>query len=213
VSTKKQEDSGLGLEAQRAAVIAFAKAEGFEVTAEYTEIESGKGADALDRRPQLRAALKAAKRLKASVCVAKLDRLSRDVHFISGLMMHKVPFIVCALGRNVDPFTLHIYAALAEQERRMISERTKAGLQAAKARGVKLGNKPLKAAPDTTISEHNHALAAARDAALRSTLESMAGVPSRTVAQRLTEMGVEAPRGGAWSYQTVLRMRVRLGLD
>ena len=75
-------------------------------------------------RPQLAAALKYAKRSKASVCVAKLDRLSRDVHFISGLMAHRVPFIVCALGRNVDPFTLHIYAALAEQERRMISERT-----------------------------------------------------------------------------------------
>src|SRR4249920_407510 len=108
VSTQKQGRSGLGLEAQRAAVAAFARAEGFEIAAEYTEIETGKGADALDRRPQLAAALKHAKRSKASVCVAKLDRLSRDVHFISGLMMHKVPFIVCALGRNVDPFTLHI---------------------------------------------------------------------------------------------------------
>src|SRR6478609_8423668 len=105
-----------------------------------------KRADALDRRPQLKAALKAAKKARCEVAVAKLDRLSRDVAFISGLMAQRVPFIVVALGRNVDPFTLHIYAALAEQERRMISERTKAGLQAAKARGVVLGNP--KAAAD-----------------------------------------------------------------
>ena len=140
VSTQKQGRSGLGLEAQRAAVQAFAEAEGFEIIAEFTEIETGKGSDALDRRPKLKAALKAAKKAKCEVAVAKLDRLSRDVAFIAGLMSQRVPFIVCALGRNVDPFTLHIYAALAEQERRMISQRTSAGLQAAKARGVKLGN-------------------------------------------------------------------------
>ena len=75
---------------------------------------------------------------KCEVAVAELDRLSRDVAFIAGLMSRRVPFIVCVLGRNVDPFTLHIYAALAEQERRMISQRTSAGLQAAKQRGVKL---------------------------------------------------------------------------
>ena len=97
------------------------------VAHEFVEVETGKGADALDKRPQLAAALKMAKKLKAPVVVAKLDRLSRDVHFISGLMAQRVPFIVCALGRSVDPFTLHIYAALAEQERRMISQRTSAG--------------------------------------------------------------------------------------
>src|SRR6478735_7405754 len=159
VSTAAQGRSGLGLEAQRAAVAAFAKAEGFEVVAEFTEVETGKGADALERRPQLKAALKAAKKLKCEVAVAKLDRLSRDVAFIAGLMAQRVPFIVCALGRNVDPFTLHIYAALAEQERRMISERTKAGLRAARERGVQLGNA-------TMIAEQKQ-LAATRDAALR----------------------------------------------
>src|SRR5262245_10229417 len=107
VSTRKQ---GLGLEAQRAAVKAFAKNERLEILAEYTEIETGKGADALERRPQLAAALKHARRCKASVCVAKLDRLSRDVAFISGLMAQRVSFIVTAFGRDVDPFTLHIYA-------------------------------------------------------------------------------------------------------
>ena len=119
---------------------AFAKAEGFEIVAEFTEIETGKGADALDRRPQLKAALKAAKKAKCEVAVAKLDRLSRDVAFIAGLMAQRVPFIVCALGRNVDPFTLHIYAALAEQERRMITQRTSAGLAGRQGARRKLGN-------------------------------------------------------------------------
>ena len=127
VSTAAQGRSGLGLDAQRAAVQAFAKAEGFDIVETFTEIETGKGSDALERRPELKAALKAAKRLKCQVAVAKLDRLSRDVAFIAGLMAQRVPFIVTALGRNVDPFTLHIYAALAEQERRMISQRTSAG--------------------------------------------------------------------------------------
>src|SRR6476620_4455354 len=140
VSTQKQGRSGLGLEGQRKAVAGFAAAEGFTVIAEFTEIETAKGADALERRPELKAALKVAKKAKCEVAVAKLDRLSRDVAFIAGLMSQRVPFIVTALGRSVDPFTLHIYAALAEQERRMISQRTIAGLQAAKTRGKALGS-------------------------------------------------------------------------
>jgi DNA invertase Pin-like site-specific DNA recombinase len=145
VSTVAQGKSGLGLEAQRATIAAFAKAEGLEIAREFVEVETGKGSDALDRRPQLRQALAAAKKLKCSVVVAKLDRLARDVSFISGLMTNKVPFIVTSLGRNADPFMLHIYAALAEQERTLISQRTVAALAAAKARGVKLGNPNLAA--------------------------------------------------------------------
>jgi DNA invertase Pin-like site-specific DNA recombinase len=102
--------------------------------------ESGKGADALDLRSQLAAALAAARRAKCSVVVAKLDRLSRDVAFVSGLMAQPVPFIVAELGRDADPFMLHLYAALAEKERRLISERTKAALAAKKAGGARLGN-------------------------------------------------------------------------
>src|ERR1700722_2088930 len=139
VSTTSQGRSGLGLEAQRAAIARFAAAEGLDVTQVYEEIETGSGSDALDRRPQLAAALKTARKAKAPVLVAKLDRLSRDVHFISGLMAHRVEFVVCELGRQSDPFVLHLYAALAEKERNMISARTKAGLAAAKARGTKLG--------------------------------------------------------------------------
>ena len=98
------------------------------VAAEFEEVESGKRND----RPQLAAALAAGRRHRGQVLVAKLDRLSRDVHFIAGLMAQRVPFVVAELGADVDPFMLHIYAALAEKERRMISERTRAALAAAK---------------------------------------------------------------------------------
>jgi hypothetical protein len=133
VSTQKQARSGkkglgLGLEAQREALERFAQANGLQIVAEFTEIETGKGADALELRPQLASALNMARKRKCSVTVAKLDRLSRDVHFISGLMVHRVPFIVAELGANIDPFMLHIYAALAQKERALISERTKAAL-------------------------------------------------------------------------------------
>jgi DNA invertase Pin-like site-specific DNA recombinase len=140
VSTKEQGRSGLGIEAQREAVARFAAAEGFKVAAEFVEIESGKGSDALGRRPELAAALAEARRLGRGtpIAVAKLDRLSRDVHFISGLMQHRTPFIVAELGADTDPFMLHIYAALAEKERRLISQRTREGLAAARRRARSL---------------------------------------------------------------------------
>ena len=200
VSTQKQGRSGLGLEAQRAAVTAFAAAEGFEVVAEHVEVETAKGADALERRPELRAALKAAKKLKGSVAVAKLDRLSRDVAFISGLMAQRVPFIVTTLGRDVDPFMLHIYAAVAQQERAMISRRTKEALAAAKARGVKLGRQE--------VADVNREAAATRDASLRPILEELAHLSSRAAAIEIERRGF-----GKFSYKTVTRARARLGLE
>jgi DNA invertase Pin-like site-specific DNA recombinase len=141
VSTERQGRSGLGIEAQRAAVVPFAEAEDLTCLAEFTEIETGKGSDALDRRPQLAAALAAAKTAKCPVVVAKLDRLSRDVAFVANLMAQRVPFIVAELGIDADPFMLHPYAALAEKERRLISERTRAALAARKAQGTRLGNR------------------------------------------------------------------------
>ena len=140
VSTQKQGRSGLGLDAQRAAIRRFAEDECLTISAEHIEIETGKGADGLERRPELAKALKAARNDKCAVVVAKLDRLSRDVAFIATLMTQRVPFIVAELGMNADPFMLHIYAALAEHERRMISERTRQALAAARERGVLLGN-------------------------------------------------------------------------
>src|SRR3954454_6721440 len=140
VSTQQQHRSGLGIEAQRAAIARFGEAEGITIIGEFVEAETGKGADALDRRPQLAAALAAARSAKCCVVVSKLDRLSRDVAFVYGLMAQRVPFIVAELGRDADPFMLHLYAALAEKERRLISERTKAALAARKAKGGVLGN-------------------------------------------------------------------------
>jgi DNA invertase Pin-like site-specific DNA recombinase len=141
--------------AQREAITRFAAAEGFTLGQIFTEVETGKGADALERRPQLSAALEEARRSKCPVVVAKLDRLSRDVHFISGLMAHRVPFLVAELGPDVDPFILHLFAALAEKERVMISARTKAALAAAKARGVRLGGPKLKIARKTASIKVN----------------------------------------------------------
>ena len=139
VSTAGQGKSGLGLDAQRAALARFAEAEGFTIAAEHVEVETGKGSDALDRRPVLAAALAAAKVRKCPVAVAKLDRLSRDVAFISGLMAEKIPFLVAELGPDADPFMLHLYAALAEKERALISTHTCEALARAKAAGKVLG--------------------------------------------------------------------------
>src|ERR1700730_5388064 len=162
VSTSQQGRSGLGIEAQQEALARFAQAEGFELVRVFVEVETGKGSDALERRPQLAGALTEARRKRCSVGVAKLDRLSRDVHFISGLMSHRVPFLVAELGADVDPFILHLFAALAEKERTMISARTKVALAAAKARGVKLGGPKLaqarKVALETiSAAADNHA--------------------------------------------------------
>ncbi|WP_353843653.1 recombinase family protein [Mesorhizobium sp.] len=134
----------MGIEAHRAAVARFAEAEGMIVLQEFTEIETGKGADALDRREQLNAALALARQTKCPVVVAKLDRLSRDVAFIAGLMVQRVPFIVAELGADADPFMLHLYAALAEKERRMISERTKAALASRKTTGMSSAIRPTQ---------------------------------------------------------------------
>jgi len=112
VSTERQGRSGLGLDAQRERCVAFAVQNGMDMVEAFTEVETGKGFDALGRRPQLGAALAAARRLRCPVLVAKLDRLSRDVHFIGGLMVERVPFLVAELGADVDPFMLYIYAAL-----------------------------------------------------------------------------------------------------
>ena len=205
VSTKSQGRSGLGLEAQRKAIAQFADGEGQEIVEQFVEVETGKGADALDKRPQLAAALRRAKKLRAPIIVAKLDRLSRDVHFISGLMSQRVPFVVTALGKNVDPFMLHIFAALAEKERTLISERTKAALAAARERGVKLGNQQQ--------ADRNKAAAAARDARLEPILKTLWDLPYREIAQELTDRGIPSPRGGVWSAMSAMRMMKRLGID
>src|SRR5690349_16000285 len=216
VSTASQGRSGLGLEAQRTAIQDFADREGITVEEWFTEAESGSGSDALEKRPQLAAAIASARRLRAAVLVAKLDRLSRDVHFISGLMAQRVEFVVTSLGRQADPFILHLYAALAEKERALISERTKAGLQAAKRRGQKLGTgakskSQIKALADLGAAGNRKA-ALDRLAGLRLHIaDSLAeGRSFRVAASWLNERGVPSPRGGKWYAPSLLKAAKRL---
>ena len=201
VSTKQQQRSGLGIEAQRATVTRFAEAEGLTIIAEFVEAETGKGADALDRRPQLAAALAAARTAKCSVLVSKLDRLSRDVAFVAGLMAQRVPFIVAELGRDADPFMLHLYAALAEKERRLIAERTKAALAVRKASGTRLGNPTNlldagvvgRAAAKATADEHARGLLPV----LR-TIKAEGAWTVGAVTLALNERKIPTPRGARW---------------
>ena len=212
VSTARQGRSGLGIDAQRTAVARFAEAEGFTLTAEFVEAETGKGADALDRRPRLAAALAAGRSRKCPVIVAKLDRLSRDVAFIAGLMAQRVPFIVAELGADADPFMLHIYAALAEKERRLISERTRSALAARKAHGARLGN-PTNA--DEALAIGRRTLTADADAFAANVLpiiESLrvAGVTDlRGLASALNSRGVRTARGGRWHVSNVRNIIAR----
>lgn len=201
VSTQKQGRSGLGLEAQAATIARFNAAEGLELVETFVEVETGKGADALESRPQLAAALELARKLGAVIVVAKLDRLTRDVHFGSGLMARKVAFRVAEMP-HADNFQLHLFLALAEQEREMISKRTKDALAAAKQRGQKLG------------SPTSPALLAARSVAfaegLRAIVAPVAHLSSRAIANHLNSLGVKTATGGEWLSATVLRLLDRL---
>jgi DNA invertase Pin-like site-specific DNA recombinase len=207
VSTDRQGKSGLGLDAQRAALAVFAAAHGFEIVEEFTDVASGKGDDALDRRPQLAKALARAKKLKCAVVVAKLDRLSRDVAFIAGLMAQRVPFIVAELGADADPFMLHIYAALAEKERAMISARTKAALAPKVGKGI-LGNRKNLAEASAkgcrTLETKADAFAANVLPMLRE-MEAK-GASMRTMASELNARNVQTARGGTWTAVQVSRI-------
>lgn len=216
VSTDRQGKSGLGLEAQTDAIARFCEANGFKIVSEFQEVETGKGFDALERRPILAAALKLAQSQSIPVVVAKLDRLSRDVHFISGLMAHRVPFIVADLGPDADPFMLHIYAAFAERERSVISQRTKAALQAVKARGTwtsragrictSLGS-PTPKIGAVKGGEVTRQKAAEFAATVRVRLEPLLlarpDASYREMAAWLNERGVASARGSRWHPTSV----------
>lgn len=217
VSTKRQGRSGLGLEAQREAVERFAKDQGYSLISEFTEVETGKGSDALETRPQLAAAIRDAKLRNCPVLVAKLDRLSRDVHFVSGLMRTRVPFVVTELGPDADPFMLHIYAALAEKEAKVISERTKHALAAAKARGTKLGNPNgaahLKGLGNGSAVEALKAGAQERADGLSGIIASIKGegiTSANGIAGALNARHIATPRGGQWTARSVLNVLGRL---
>lgn len=214
VSTDRQGRSGLGLDAQRLTCRQFAQAHGFEIADEMEEVETGKGADALDKRPVLAAALAKARKLKCPVLVAKLDRLSRDVAFISGLMASRVPFIVAEYGPDVDSFMLHIYAAVAEKERAMISERTRAALAAKRLQGIKLGNPANLADAQALGRETQYHQAAARARNVLPIIKEVQSLGVSTlagIAAALNGRGVPTSRGGSWYPASVKRVLDRAG--
>jgi DNA invertase Pin-like site-specific DNA recombinase len=205
VSTQQQGRSGLGLEAQRAAVLQHV-GQALEPGNEFTEVETGKGSNALDRRPVLKAALAEAKRTKATLIIAKLDRLARNVSFIAQLMESKVKFI-CADMPEATELTLHIMAAMAQHERQMISERTKAALAAAKARGVKLGN------PSLDIDNTKRRVRAQQFAdTLAPTLNAWQaqGFTQTRMVEELNRLQIPAAKGGEWSRLQLQRVLGRL---
>lgn len=211
VSTLKQGRSGLGEEAQRATIQETATRNGWTVLQEFKEIESGK----IDDRPQLRKALEACKRTGARLLVAKLDRLSRDVAFVAGLMKTKAEFVACDMP-EANTFSIHIMSAMAQYERELISKRTKDALQAAKARGKKLGKNNLTqegaskgAAESRKIRQAKADEYAARMKPIIEELQNQ-GLNLNQIARRMMENGELTPRGGAiWTPTTVKNVLAR----
>jgi len=205
VSTAEQGKSGLGLEAQHKAINDFCELENIELVETFEEIQTGKGADALDKRPVLAKVLQVAKKQGYTVIVAKLDRLSRNVAFISQLMESKVNFIVSQLGKDADSFMLHLYAALSEKERELISTRTSAALQILKAKGVKLGNRTNL---DDARKISNKTNKSNADKFAGEVIEIIGGFRTQglsfnKIADKLNTLGIKTRRGGKWHGKTV----------
>lgn len=203
VSTQKQGQSGLGLEAQQKAVQHYLVEKGAELVAEFVEVESGKKTD--KERPELAAALAACKKQKAVLVVAKLDRLARNVHFISGLMEAKVRFVALDMP-EANELTLHVMAAFAEHEAKRISERTKAALAIAKERGVQLGIAGAANLQPNIEARQKQAQAFA---------ESLSGIfegfklrelTQRQMVDELNSLGIKTARSSSWSLIQVQRI-------
>src|SRR5579859_245666 len=213
VSTAKQGQSGLGLEAQEQAINAFLRPADRLLAPVYVEVESGKKND----RPKLAAALAHCKRAGATLLIAKLDRLARNMAFIANLMEDGVPFVACDMP-TANELTVHILAAVAQAERKAISARTKAALAAAKARGTKLGG--YRGGPVPDITQHQRAgadAARALSAATAQRLEPIIAeikadgfVSLRQIAAELNRRGVPTARGGQWAAPAVRNLLLRL---
>jgi len=197
VSTARQGASGLGLEAQRAAVLHHI-CSGGQLVGEYTEIESGKK---YTNRPQLQAALQECRRRKATLLIAKLDRLGRNVAFISALMESGADFVCCD-NPHANRLLLHMLAAFAEHERDQISQRTKAALAAAKARGVKLGNPRPLAALELARAVHYSRRPAPEIVAMMQGFRAQ-GLTYRAIARELNRLNIRTYRGCIWYDVTV----------
>ncbi len=207
VSTAKQGTSGLGLDGQREAVRAFLANGGWPPVAEFTDVESGKHAD----RPQLRAAMELARRTGSTLLIAKLDRLSRDAHFLLGLEKAGVDFVAVDMP-NANRLTVRLMAVIAQEEREMIAARTKAALAAAKARGKVLGG--YRGGPMVDGSRGRQAQQRQADtfaADLRPVIAEMQaqGSSLRGIAAALTAQGYRTARGGSWTAQAVKNLLAR----
>ena len=196
VSTERQRISGLGLEAQREAVGRHVGTG--QLVAEFTETESGKRHT---NRPQLLAALAECRKRRAVLLIARLDRLARNVAFIANLMESGVDFIACDMPQ-ANRLTIHILAAVAEHEREMISQRTKAALAAAKVHGVQLGNPRLAEARERARAAHHARRPAPEVLAIMQDLRSQ-GVSFREIARRLNRLNIRPGRGRAWHGTSV----------
>jgi DNA invertase Pin-like site-specific DNA recombinase len=208
VSTTQQGASGLGLEAQRAAVAAHLNGGRWELLQELVEVESGKRSD----RPALAQALRLCKQKKAVLVIAKLDRLARSVHFISGLMESGVEFVACDMPAATR-FVVHVMAAVAEQEAEAISKRTKAALQATKKRGTVLGGRRVSVKRFAEIGalgrERRSQEAVSFAAGLMPVIADIKAEGAETlreIAAELNSRGHETPRGGEWSAVQVKRV-------
>lgn len=202
VSTDRQGRSGLGFDAQKQAVTAYLNGGKWSLLNEFVEVESGKN----NARPQLEAAIALCRRKKAKLIIAKLDRLSRNLAFIATLMESGIEF-VAADNPHANKLTVHILAAVAQNEREMIAERTKAALAAAKARGTRLGRYGADVlAPANRKGAIDHAREIAP--ALADMISD--GLSLRAMAGRLDESGIKAARGGKWSAMAVKRALQRV---
>ena len=212
VSTAKQGHSGLGLEAQRAAVDSYLNGGKWALLAEFQEVESGKRND----RPELKEAIRLCRQKKATLVIAKLDRLARNVAFIAALMESKVEFAIVDMP-SATPFTIHIMAAVAEQEAEAISKRTKAALIATKARGTVLGGRRVSA---ERLVEIGAAARAERSKRVKKAAVDLAPVireiraagltTLRAIAAELNDRRIDAPRGGQWSSVQVMRLLAKV---
>lgn len=200
VSTQRQGQSGLGLDAQRMAVKSHVGDRG-EIVAEFTEVESGRRAD----RPQLARALTECRRQKATLIIAKLDRLARNVLFLAQLMADEIAFVACDLP-SANKMTLHIMAAVAEGEADMISKRIKEALAAAKARGVELGRRDIPkeaGARGNAVIARRHAEHKARVMPIIREIQASGITSLRLIADALNDRGVRTARSGIWHPSTL----------
>ncbi|KIN60683.1 Resolvase [Sulfitobacter noctilucae] len=197
VSTARQGESKLGLDAQKSATDRFVARSNGKVVREFIEVESGKR----NHRPKLEEALSLCIESGATLLIAKLDRLARNVHFISGLLESKVRFVAVDMP-NADRFMLHVYAAMAEEEARRISERTISALQAAKARGVRLGENAKSVEKRNSSFANDFSL---QVGPLIEDLRNEKGLSFREVAEELNRRGIRAFRGGDWHPTTTHR--------